>query len=274
VPVDAVELARQLRMLGLPSRQPLMVHASLRRLGPVEGGARAVVAALLDVLGPHGTLVMPLGGSDELPFDAESTPAEAEIGTLAEVFRRDPRTAVNDHPAGRFGAIGPQAGWLLEPTPADDYLGPGSLLERFEAAGGQVLRLGADDNTVTLTHLAEYRAALPAKRRVRRGYRRADGRLQWVESLDDCEGIVDWPPADGAVARDGAGPTPVADDYFAALLQDFLASGQARCGSVGNCRAQWFDAAAYVRFATSWMERHLHAASLALQAASPPPVDR
>ena len=53
-------------------------------------------------------------------------------------------------------------------VPWDDYYGAGSPLERFVAAGGRVLRLGADDDTVTLIHYAEYLAPIADKRRVRR----------------------------------------------------------------------------------------------------------
>jgi aminoglycoside N3'-acetyltransferase len=241
------ELSRALQELGVPAGRPLMVHASLRRLGPVDGGAEGVVEALLDAVGPEGTLVMPLGGTDEVPFDALVTPAETDIGVLAEVFRRDPRTQVNDHPAGRFGALGALASCLVDPTPADDYLGPGSLLDRFTQADGLVLRLGADTDTVTLTHLAEYLAVLPHKRRVRRRYLRADGREQWVECLDDCEGIIERWPGEG--------------DYFSALLADFLATGAARQGRIGQCAADLFAAKAYVPFATAWLETQLREAS-------------
>ena len=41
------------------SGQALMVHSSLSSIGYVLGGAQAVVGALLDVLDPDGTLVMP-----------------------------------------------------------------------------------------------------------------------------------------------------------------------------------------------------------------------
>jgi aminoglycoside N3'-acetyltransferase len=240
-------LIQQLRELGLTAAtSPLLVHASLRRLGPVDGGAQAVIDALLAAIGEHGTLVFVLGaelGPDNAaPFDCLTTPAEASVGMLAEIARRDPRCRVNDHPGGRFGAIGPQAQWLLEPTPLHDYLGPGSLLDRFTAAGGHMLRLGADTDSVTLTHLAEYHARLPAKRRVSRRYRLADGRSQAIDSLDDNEGIVDW-PGDG--------------DYFSPLLADFLATGQAHRGRVGNCDAELFAAADYLPFATRWLESNL-----------------
>ena len=52
-------LAGDLRALGIGAGDVLLVHSSLRSLGWVSGGALAVVQALLDVLGPAGTLVVP-----------------------------------------------------------------------------------------------------------------------------------------------------------------------------------------------------------------------
>lgn len=47
---------------------------------------------------------MPLGADadDEDPFDPVTSPADEDIGTLAEVFRERPTTRVNDHAAARF----------------------------------------------------------------------------------------------------------------------------------------------------------------------------
>src|SRR5690606_26831517 len=112
---------------------------------------------------------------------------------------------VNDHAGARFAALGPRAEELLEPSPLHDYYGRGSVLQRFADMGGSVLRLGADTNTVTLTHWAEYLAEVPGARRVRVRYVRADSGEQLIESLDDSEGLVDWPHG----------------DYFHELFMDF-----------------------------------------------------
>ena len=52
-------LAQDLSALGVTPGMTLIVHASLARIGLVVGGAPAVIHALMDVLGPDGTLVMP-----------------------------------------------------------------------------------------------------------------------------------------------------------------------------------------------------------------------
>jgi aminoglycoside N3'-acetyltransferase len=186
-------LADQLTALGLAQGDTVMVHASLRAVGPVEAGAAGLITALDRSVGPDGSLLMVLGARDDWawvnerpederaalladaePFDVLTTPAEPDVGTLAEVFRTHPGTRVSDHPEGRFAARGRLAEWLTADPPWNDYFGPGSPLDRLLAADGKVLRLGADPDTVTLLHHAEYLAPLPSKRRARR-HRRVMG---------------------------------------------------------------------------------------------------
>ena len=57
-PLDRAELARQLRALGLEAGDRVLVHSSLSSLGHVEGGADALIDALLDVVTASGTLVV------------------------------------------------------------------------------------------------------------------------------------------------------------------------------------------------------------------------
>src|SRR5262245_1071660 len=147
-------LVDELRALELRAGDVVMVHASMRRVG---GRAEALVAALDEVVGDGGTVMMTLGAdADAGPFEAATTPADPDIGALAEAFRTTPGTIVSDHPEGRFGARGANASLLTRYVPWDHYYGPGSPLERFVTLDGKVLRLGADPDTVTLYHWAEY----------------------------------------------------------------------------------------------------------------------
>lgn len=237
------ELAADLEALGEVRGRVVMVHASLRAIGRVDGGATGVIEAVLSALGPDGTMMMVIAADDDEPFDRLSTPADSDNGVLAEVFRTHPGVVVNDHPACRFAAVGPATAALLEPQPFHDYYGPGSPLERLCEMGGAVLRLGANVDTVTLTHYAEYLAAVPAKRRVERRYELAGAGEIIVSSLDDSDGIADWEPG----------------DYFGQILIDFVDQGRACVGPVGRCAAELLDAREFVAFATDWMERELGA---------------
>jgi aminoglycoside N3'-acetyltransferase len=261
-PWSVEHLTADLRQLGVAPGDPLMVHASLRKIGPVEGGAAGVLAAVESAVAPDGTLFMTLGARDDWswvneqperdrprllrdadPFDALETPADPDVGVLAEEFRTRPGTKVSDHPEGRFGASGPLADELLDDVPWDDYYGPDSPLERFVRAGGRVVRLGADPDTVTLLHYAEYLAPVPSKRRVRR-HRIVNGDdgpdLRVVECLDDDDGIVDYP----------------GEDYFAVILREYLATGRAATGVVGAATSELIEAADIVEFAVRWMGEH------------------
>lgn len=252
--------------LGVGIGDIVMVHASLRAIGPVEGRAAGVVQALDDAVGAAGTLLMMVSARDDWswvndrpeteradllvgspPFDPSTTPTDPDVGVLAEIFRQTPGTLVSDHPEGRFASRGRLAEAFTKDVPWDDYYGPGSPLERLVDAGGWVLRLGADPDTVTLIHHAEYLADVPDKRRVRRHrlvLSPGGPVVRTVDCLDDSDGIVDHP-----------GP-----DYFAVILGDYL---DARCGTdavlrgvVGDATSELLDGADLVAYAATWMTDH------------------
>ena len=69
--------------------------------GSVPGGADTVIDALLDAVGPHGTLCLPtlsyLFTTPESPiFDVRSTPTN--LGAIPEAFRRRPTAVRSVHP--------------------------------------------------------------------------------------------------------------------------------------------------------------------------------
>lgn len=241
-----------------------MVHASLRKIGlgsaRTADGAEALLDALDAAVGAEGSLLMVLGcdtPQDSVnrrpeaeregllaafgPFDPRDVPVLPEVGALAEAFRRRPGTIVTDNPSGRFGARGRLAPALLADAPWHDYYGPGSPLDRLCALGGRILRLGANPDTVTALHFAEYLADVPGKKRVRRHYNVQDRGIVAVECLDDEFGIVDWS----------------GEDYFALILKAYLATGRAREGQVGEARSELIEAADIVDFGARWMERNL-----------------
>jgi aminoglycoside N3'-acetyltransferase len=258
-----IAVASDLRALGLRHGDLIMVHASLRAVGPVAGGADGLIDAIRDTVGAAGTMLMVLGAQDDhawvnerpederatllagaAPFDAARTPAAADVGVLAEVFRVRPETRVSDHPEARFAAAGPLADALLIDVPWDDYFGPGSPLERLLLHHGRVLRLGADANTVTALHHAEYLTKVAPKRRVRRHrlvLGSAGPEIRTVDCLDDEAGIVDY---------DG-------EDYFADILHDYLRLDRAATGLVGDAKAELLEAADIVGFGVRWMDEHL-----------------
>lgn len=263
------ELVRDLRTLGVRAGDLLMVHASLRRVGlgradAGEDGAERLLDALGEAVGAEGTLMMVLGTDDPMDwvnqhppekraallagspaFDHRNAPVLPEVGWLAEAFRRRAGTVVSDNPSGRFGARGRLAEALLADQPWHDYYGPGSPLQKLCDWRGRILRLGADPETVTALHYAEYLAELSDKKRVRWDYLIAgpDGRPEhvWIDCLNDLDGIADWQ----------------GEDYFASILKAYLPLGRHCEGLIGRARSELLDAADYVAFGARWMERNL-----------------
>ncbi len=90
--------------LGVAPGDLLMVHASLRAVGPVAGRADGLLDAIAAAVGPEGTMLMTLGARDDWswvnerpehqragllagaePFDAATTPADPDNGVLSTV---------------------------------------------------------------------------------------------------------------------------------------------------------------------------------------------
>jgi aminoglycoside 3-N-acetyltransferase len=178
-PLTRARMAEELRGLGLRAGDIVLVHSSLRRLGWVCGGPAAVVQALLDVLGPDGTLVVPAHtGENSDPkhwqnppvpeswwpvirehmpaFDPAITPCD-RVGVIPELVRNWPGAVRSDHPQTSFAAVGPAAAELMAGHRLGSQLGEESPLAALERADATVLLLGAGFDSCTTFHLAEYR---------------------------------------------------------------------------------------------------------------------
>lgn len=158
------QVVDQLRALGVRESGVLLVHTSYSAVGPVEGGPAGLVEALRSALGPAGTLVMPSWtADDDAPFDPARSPADRDLGVVADVFWRLAGVARSDHPLGS-AAIGPEAARItagLLPLPPN---GPESPIGRVHELDGQVLLLGVGHDADTTLHLAELLAGVPYRR--------------------------------------------------------------------------------------------------------------
>jgi aminoglycoside 3-N-acetyltransferase-4 len=137
------------------------VHTSFRAVRPVEGGPVGLIEALRAALGPNGTLVMPSWTGDaDAPFDPASTPASADLGIVAETFRRLPGVVRSNHPFA-VAAVGPQAERITSgPLPIPPHA-PDSPVGRVHTVNGQVLLLGVGHDANTTLHVAELLADVP-----------------------------------------------------------------------------------------------------------------
>jgi aminoglycoside 3-N-acetyltransferase len=139
-------LADDLKKAGIRKGCPLLIHTSLSALGHVEGGANTVIDALLDAVGPEGTLVIPtlsyLYTNAESPtFDVAKTPTN--LGTIPETFRLRHGVARSMHPTHSCAAVGPQTLAVLGEHRHDrSPVGENSPFRKVRDLDGQVAFLG------------------------------------------------------------------------------------------------------------------------------------
>src|SRR5699024_7718665 len=213
----------------------VLVHSSLRGLGHVEGGASTVVDALLDAVGPDGTVLFPT-----ITATAEHGPAHpprvvlAEppgwTGAIPEAARVRPDAVRSVHPTHSVVALGTRAreltdGHASSVTPCDASSPYGKLADR----GGRVLLLGGvTHSSSTSLHGVEERASVP-------------------HHLQDAptDGVVVLPDGTEVIVR-GRLHLWGWDRDFERVAEPLRAADMQRCGRVGAGDATLVEARGYV----------------------------
>jgi aminoglycoside 3-N-acetyltransferase len=256
-PATVGSLTEDLRALGVRDGAVVMVHSSLSRLGYVAGGAHAVVLALLNAVGPAGTIVVPTHSGDlsdpatwskppvpeawwdtirsAMPaYDPVLTPTR-RMGAIVECFRRLPGTRRSAHPTISVAAHGPQATTIIDPHPLAYGLGEDSPLARLYELDADVALLGVGHANNTSLHLAEYRADYPNKAWTTHGSPVfIDDHRAWT-TYDDLE-------AD--------------DSDFVPLGESFASTGQEHRAAVGAGVGRFMRQRDIVDYAVEWMGQH------------------
>lgn len=217
----------------------VLVHSSLRKLGPVEGGADTVLDALLGVVGSAGTLVLPthtwkIVNGGQPVFHQTLTPSN--VGVLTNVFRKRPGVIRSLHPTHSLAAIGPLAASLLEgherdgtPCPPDGPYG------RLRDWGGKVLIIGQGIDCCTLFHGCEEWSGMPwavSERPMQLYSITAEGRVIPVSLRHHV--VRTW-------------------DYYWRLEPGLIAAGAMTVTRLGDCELRCLDA----RAAAAWVMEQL-----------------
>jgi aminoglycoside 3-N-acetyltransferase len=258
-PATVSSLVAELQALGVALGDIVMAHTSMRASGWVIGGEQAIVDALLQSVGPSGTLVMPTQswqlcdpaflGEDhvleswwpiirnELPaYHPAHTPTRT-MGAVAELFRTYPGTMRSAHPHRSISANGLHAATITARHDLDCPAGERSPLAQLYDLNAKILLLGVGPRKITALHLAEYRATYPGKRDVPNGGPvLIDGRRVWQtwEELD------------------------VHDYDFAAVTDDFADRYPelASAGTVGAAPSRLLSMSALIDHAANWFSTH------------------
>jgi aminoglycoside 3-N-acetyltransferase len=246
--VTRADVVEGLRGVGLRPGQVVLVHSALRTVGHVDGGAETVVAALLDVIGPRGTLVAP---TFTFIHEVEAQPIidpaadPSEMGAITEAVRRHPLARRSTAFRHSFAAIGRRAEVIASVDPA---LAPFDLRSAFGvmlALDTQVLLLGVTYANSTSHHFGEWMSDVSYRHQVQRLVR-----VRWADGA-----VVDQPMADYQPRPSGDGTYygPRSTDFnrLGRLLEE---RGSATVGVVGNAMARRFAMRDLIALATEEAE--------------------
>ncbi|MEM1110316.1 MAG: AAC(3) family N-acetyltransferase [Pseudomonadota bacterium] len=157
-------LLKQIRALGISPGDHLALGASVKALGPLEGGAEGLIDTLLAAVGPQGTLMANAfteqfslarvnAGATDYVFDHGVTPCNT--GLLPELMRRRDGALRSSHPVTSVVAIGREAAFLTS-----DHNRAYSPYSRLAELDGKYLALGIGKRLVGFRHEAQDLAGL------------------------------------------------------------------------------------------------------------------
>ena len=161
------DLIASFRKIGLARGMGLVVHSSLKSFGHVAGGPHAVLQALMDILTPAGTLLLPTfnhgvpfepGGAGY--FDPLQTPTIN--GAIPDAFWRLPGVSRSLDPTHPFAAWGKNSLRYTANHHRTITMGPQSPLGLLLQDDGWCLLLGVTYLANTFHHAVEMSPAVSA----------------------------------------------------------------------------------------------------------------
>lgn len=242
---------------GLFAGQTVIVHTSMKAFGAtIVGAQQAVVDALMAVLTPEGTLVMPTHSSDNTdpstwylgtvpeeqweifrqempPYRPDSTPTN-RMGKINECFRNYPGALRSSHPAFSFAAWGKHAQFVIENQALNNSVAEQSPTGRIYDLDGYVCLMGVGYKNNTSLHLADYRAKWDGKTTEHNASAMlVKAERKWVSYYDDAVEAGD----------------------FDKLGQDFEAETDAvQISTIGQATVRVMRQRTLVDYAVGWME--------------------
>jgi len=265
-PCTRKDLCDDFVRLGIEEGDVVMIHSSYRAIRPVVGGPATVLDALLDAVGPGGTILayvswdrscytetqgeagLTVEERERWPaFVPEAANAFPGFGVLNSFLLKLPHVKRSAHPDASVAAVGHKADWITSDHSLYYGYGPGSPFEKLVRLRGKVVLLGAPLDTVTLLHHAEAIADLPGKRIVKYELPVLDsaGNKRWAEAEEfDTNGIIECYAKEGQM------------DSVETVSRAFLQTGRYSSGRVGHAKSLLFDARELVDFGKTWLEDH------------------
>ena len=208
-----VDLIKELEKLGLKKGMIVQVHATMKDLGYVSGGAQTIVDALMEIVTDEGTIVMPLDCvtntepstwkkpkvkpnvikelRSKMPAFDPLNSEVPQLGRIVNNFRRRKNIVYSFHPNCGYVAWGKYAKAICSYQSlnfAYSYESPAARLNELKA---HVLLIGEDYDSITSIYLHEYYDDLiPLK--LNCAMIKLNGRNEYIKMIDTDHSIMDY----------------------------------------------------------------------------------
>ena len=255
-PNTITSLLNDFKSLNIKAGSVIIMHSSLSEIGWTIGGPVAVITALMRVITPEGTLIMPtFSGDNTDPSTWENPPVPKSwwdlirnespayhpditptrgMGVIVETFRKMPNVIRSNHPVSSFAAWGKNAKFITENHELIADLGEDSPLARIYALNGKILLIGVTHENNSSLHLAEYRSSFPTKKYIMTGSAMLiNNERKWVE----------WKELN------------LDSEDFENLGKDFESSINFVVGRVGLAEARLISQQRIIDFAKEWFKK-------------------
>lgn len=165
--VNKNDIKNALVKLGIKQGDTVVFHSSLKSFGVVDGGADAVIDALIESAGEEGTVVAPTLCQKNFAeaYNEWHIDKPSDVGYITEVFRHRGGALRSNQPTHSVAAIGKKAKYLTEThgqsgkrygvfgyTPFSED----SPWQKMFDEDAKTVLIGVEFNKYTFKHLFEY----------------------------------------------------------------------------------------------------------------------
>ncbi|HCE42966.1 MAG TPA: hypothetical protein DET40_05415 [Lentisphaeria bacterium] len=168
------DIADAIRKTGIKEGDLVLVHSALSSFGRIEGGAETVIDAILETVGPKGTVLFPTfnvsftyfegtinKNQKYRPFD-KNDPSRVTVGKIPQAFLKRKGVLRSEHPSHSVAGIGPLAEKCLAGhKETDSPTGKTSPFAKLLEFKGKTLYFGSGIAPTTFLHYLEDEMDLP-----------------------------------------------------------------------------------------------------------------
>ena len=179
------DIKEALCKLSIPQDRPIMVHTSLRSIGPIDGGAQTLLDAMIDHCTREGGLLcIPthtwgfMEAGEEITFDLMAP--KSNLGVLPNLALQDSRGVRSNHITHSVTVFGDGAADFAKLDDAATTMVSACCKELYQR-DGYVLLIGVGQEKNTFLHCVEEMLGVPnrtADQPITLKVRHTDGKIQ------------------------------------------------------------------------------------------------